>query len=167
MDILSLSTFEASHLAGAHRLSRAAGWPHRVEDWALLLSLSKGAVILEGDAVIATALATPMGPVATANMIIVDADRRGAGLGRQVMEAAMARVSAQEWRLIATKDGLPLYQRMGFEAEGEILQHQGLAQPAARDLPLPPAPMRPTSTRSHRSTRPRRAWSGGISWPPC
>ncbi len=34
-------------------------------------------MILEGDVVIATAFATPMGPVATASMIIVDADRRG------------------------------------------------------------------------------------------
>ncbi len=104
----------------------------------MLLSLSRGAVILEGDTVVATAFATPMGPVAIANMIIVDAAKRGAGLGRRVMEAAMARVSPQEWRLVATKDGLPLYQRMGFAAQGEILQHQGIARPAVRNMPLPP-----------------------------
>ncbi len=138
MDTLTLSTFEATHLAGAHRLSREAGWPHRLEDWALLLSLSQGAVILDGETVVATAFATPMGPVAIANMIIVDVQRRGSGLGRRVMEDAMSRVVAQEWRLVATKDGLPLYERMGFEAQGEILQHQGLARPRERDLPLLP-----------------------------
>ncbi len=83
------------------------------------------------------------------------------------MEAAMARVSAQEWRLIATKDGLPLYERMGFEAEGEILQHQGLAKPTKRDLPLPPRADATDLDDLASSTRPRRAWSGGISWPPC
>ncbi len=138
MDTLTLSTMDATHLRGAHRLSEDAGWPHRQEDWAMLLSLSRGAVILEGDAVVATAFATPMGPVAIANMIIVDAGKRGAGLGRRVMEAAMTRVSPQEWRLVATKDGLPLYQRMGFAAQGEILQHQGSARPAVRNMPLPP-----------------------------
>ena len=137
MDKLTLSAFDATHLAGAHRLSQVASWPHRLEDWALLLSLSTGCVILDGESVIATALATPMGPVATASMIIVDADRRGAGLGRRVLEGAMARVSPKEWRLNATKDGLPLYERMGFEAQGEILQHQGIVRPLGRDLPLP------------------------------
>jgi len=138
MDTLTLSSFEAAHLAGALKLSRAVSWPHRMEDWALLLSLSQGMVILDGEAVLATTLVTPMGQVATVSMIIVDAARRGAGLGRRVMEAAMARISPQEWRLVATQDGLPLYERMGFEAYGEILQHQGIAKPLASDLPLPP-----------------------------
>ncbi len=71
-------------------------------------------------------------------MIIVDAARRGAGLGRRVVEAAMSRIAPKEWRLVATQDGLPLYQSMGFEAYGEILQLQGIARPLARDLPLPP-----------------------------
>jgi GNAT superfamily N-acetyltransferase len=138
MDTLTLSSFETTHLEGALKLSRAVSWPHRMEDWALLLSLSQGAVILDGEAVLATALVTPMGPVATANMIIVDAARRGTGLGRRVVEAAMARISPPEWRLTATQDGLPLYERMGFEACGEILQHQGIAKPLAGNLPMPP-----------------------------
>ena len=138
MDTLTLSAFEAKHLAGAHRLSRAAGWPHRQEDWAMLLSLSQGATILDGDELIATALVTPMGPIATVNMIIVDEARRGAGLGRRVMEAAMSRISPREWRLVATKDGLPLYERMGFQADGEILQHQGVVRAPARAPALPP-----------------------------
>lgn len=138
MDTLTLSPFETAHLAGALKLSRAVAWPHRLEDWALLLSISKGVVVLEGETVLATALVTPMGPVATANMIIVDAARRGAGLGRRVVEAAMSRLAPQEWRLIATKDGLPLYERMGFEAYGEIIQFQGLARTDLPGAPLPP-----------------------------
>lgn len=138
MDTLTLSSFETAHLAGALKLSRAVSWPHRMEDWTLLLSLSQGMVILDGETVLATTLATPMGQVATINMIIVDAARRGAGLGRRVVEAAIARFSPQEWRLVATQDGLPLYERMGFEACGEIHQYQGVAKPLARDLPLPP-----------------------------
>lgn len=132
MDMLTFCAFDDSHIAGAHALSRAVQWPHRAEDWELFLSLSRGAVVLEGETVVATALATPFGDVATANMIIVDAARRGAGLGRRVMEAAMARVSAREWRLVATQDGLPLYEKMGFVGYGEIRQMQGIvAAPGA------------------------------------
>lgn len=137
METLNVTTFETAHLAGALKLSRAVSWPHRMEDWALLLSLSRGVVILDGETVLATALATPMGPVATASMIIVDGARRGAGLGRRVVEAAMARIAPREWRLIATQDGLPLYERMGFETYGEILQFQGMANPSMQNLPLP------------------------------
>lgn len=137
MTTLTFCPFESAHINGALALSRAAQWPHRSEDWALLLSLSRGAVVLDGTDVVATALATQFGPVACANMIIVDAARRGAGLGRRVMEAAMAQVGAEEWRLIATVDGLPLYRKLGFVAYGEIVQHQGIVTAQATGGALP------------------------------
>lgn len=141
MDTLTLAPFEQAHLPGALALSRAVNWPHRPEDWEMFLSLSQGMVVLDGDRVVATALATPFGAVATANMIIVDAERRGGGLGRRVMEAAMARVTATEWRLVATQDGLPLYRKMGYESYGEIFQHQGVARPAVVGAALPDTAM--------------------------
>ena len=49
----------------------------------------------------------------------------------------MARITAPEWRLIATQDGLPLYRKLGFEAYGEIVQHQGLARPETVGQILP------------------------------
>ena len=137
MTTLTFCPFESGHIPGALALSRAAQWPHRAEDWALFLSLSRGAVVLDGPEVVATALATPFGRVACANMIIVDAARRGAGLGRRVMEAAMAQVDAPQWRLIATADGLPLYRKLGFEVCGEIVQHQGIVTAASTGMALP------------------------------
>lgn len=121
------------HLDGALRLSQEAGWPHRREDWALVMDISQGVVALEGDTVVATALVTPYGDVGMVNMIIVDEGMRGRGLGRQIMGRAMALIQPREWRLVATPSGLPLYEKLGFAACGHIQQHQG---PAA-DLPLP------------------------------
>ncbi len=137
MDTLTFCPFDTGHIAGAHALSQGEHWPHRAEDWALFLSLSEGRVVMDGTRVVATALATGFGPVACANMIIVSGDCRGRGLGRQVMEAAMAQVAAQEWRLIATESGLPLYRKMGFVDYGRIVQHQGIvtAAPLAGALP--------------------------------
>ncbi|TNC67215.1 GNAT family N-acetyltransferase [Rubellimicrobium roseum] len=123
------------HLDGAMALSLAEGWPHRLEDWALILSQSEGVVAIDGQQVVATAIAIPFGPVATLGMILVDRRLRGRGLGRRVVEHAMAQLAPREWRLVATQEGLPLYRKLGFEPCGEVQQHQGLARAAPGHLP--------------------------------
>ncbi|PSC05433.1 GNAT family N-acetyltransferase [Alsobacter soli] len=116
------------HLDEALALSRQAGWPHRREDWALVLGLSRGFAAFEGGRLVGTALATPFGAhVATVNMVIVDEAMRGRGLGRRLMDAAMQAVAGREQRLVATRDGLPLYEKLGFRAVGQIVQRQGPA----------------------------------------
>jgi GNAT superfamily N-acetyltransferase len=125
-ETLKLTAFEARHLDGAVGLSRAAGWPHRGEDWALSLSVSVGVVALEGDRVVGTALMTPFGEAcATINLIIIDQNLRGRGLGRKLTSAALALAGERACRLVATEDGLPLYEKLGFTATQEIYQHQG------------------------------------------
>lgn len=132
----ALAAFTPAHLPQALRLSRQAGWPHREKDWALTLSVSQGVVALDEGRVVGTALCSPFGAVATLNMIIVDASMRGRGLGRALMEAIIALAGDREMRLIATAEGLPLYEKLGFRETGQIVQHQGLARAAAPDLPV-------------------------------
>ncbi|WP_199258096.1 GNAT family N-acetyltransferase, partial [Paracoccus binzhouensis] len=132
----ALAGFTAAHLPQALALSRQAGWPHRPEDWALNLSVSRGVVALDGDRVVGTALCSAFGAVATLNMIIVDASMRGRGLGRALMQAVIALAGEREMRLVATAAGLPLYERLGFRATGRIAQHQGIALDAAPGLPV-------------------------------
>ena len=126
---LIFETLNDEHLSGALRMSSDVGWPHRKEDWAFVLSISNGVVATDGDRVVATALATLFPPVGMVNMIIVDAAFRGCGLGRDVMCRAMGKIAPDVWRLVSTKDGLPLYEKAGFHVTGEILQHQGLVKP--------------------------------------
>jgi GNAT superfamily N-acetyltransferase len=132
-DTITFDAFTAAHLDGALHLSQEAGWPHRREDWHLLSRLSRGVVALAAGKVVGTALATRFGTVAMANMIIVDARMRGRGLGRHLMTRAMAGVEVPEWRLTATDDGLPLYEKLGFVATGRVLQYQGV--PVEQALP--------------------------------
>ena len=128
--------FAPEHVAGALRLSREAGWPHRAEDWALTLSVSQGVVaLLEGE-VVGTALCSIFGEVAAINMIIVDARMRGQGLGRRLMRAVLDIAGEGELRLTATTDGLPLYEKLGFEVTGHIAQHQGIARANAPEMPV-------------------------------
>lgn len=129
-DIL-IEPFTDADIDGGVKLSQAAQWPHRHEDWALMLSVSTGVVARDGDEVVGTALCSRFGDIAALNMIIVDQRMRGRGLGRKLMEQAMAAAGTREMSLTATTDGLPLYEKLGFRVTGEILQHQGIAQAAA------------------------------------
>jgi GNAT superfamily N-acetyltransferase len=125
---ISLEAMETGHLDGAVLLSREAGWPHRREDWELVLSVSEGIVALQDGRVVATTIITPFGSDAAAiNMVIVDSAMRGRGLGRRLMDAALEKTGTRSCRLVATKEGLPLYEKLGFVAVGEIIQHQGKA----------------------------------------
>ena len=147
MDPARLADFETRHFDGALRLSRAVGWPHRREDWALNLSLGRGVVALDGEEVVGAAVATFFGAThATLNLVIVDERRRGTGLGRRLTARALDYCEGRETRLVATRDGLPLYEKLGFAVTGRIAQHQAAAHVApgpgdaewarAEDLPM-------------------------------
>ncbi len=129
---IEIKAFTADHLAAAIRLSQEARWPHRREDWQVVQQLSEGVVAVESDGtVVGTALVTPYGPdCATINMVIVDSTMRGRGLGRRLMDAALTIGGTRPLRLIATSDGLPLYEKLGFRETGTILQHQGIVASA-------------------------------------
>lgn len=125
---IDLVAFDPAHLPGALTLSQQASWPHRLEDWRLALALSRGIVALDPDGgVVGTAIMTPYGDThATINMVIVDTGHRGRGLGRRLMDAVLRLAGDRVIRLIATQDGVPLYEKLGFMATGRVAQHQGV-----------------------------------------
>jgi GNAT superfamily N-acetyltransferase len=141
-DANELVAFGPEHLEGAFLLSQQAGWPHRVGDWRMALALSRGFVALadQGSRVIGTALVTPyQNDAATINMVIVEAASRGRGLGRKFMEAALALAGHRAVRLVATENGLALYQKLGFHKTGAIAQHQGRARSVSVPAGIRPA----------------------------
>lgn len=140
-ETISFVALGPEHLDGALKLSRAAGWPHRLEDWQMSLALSEGrAVMSDRGEVLGTIFVTPFHvEAATINMVIVDEALRGRGLGRKLMQAALEIAGSRPLRLIATEDGLPLYQSMGFERIGTIVQQQGQASAVAAPAHVLPA----------------------------
>ncbi|MBX5193984.1 GNAT family N-acetyltransferase [Rhizobium sp. NZLR10] len=132
---IDFAAFGTEHLGAALNLSRQAGWPHRPEDWQMALALSEGVVAIENDRVVGTVLMTPYKQeCATINMVIVDEAMRGRGLGRRLMDAAIELAGKRPLRLVATADGLPLYEKLGFRQTGRILQHQGIAAELAAPM---------------------------------
>ncbi|QWW71103.1 GNAT family N-acetyltransferase [Rhizobium sp. WYJ-E13] len=131
---IDLVTFGPEHLDGAVALSRAESWPHRPEDWAMVQQLSAGVAVVDDQGrVTGTTFMTPFGDdYATINMVIVDKSMRGLGMGRKLMERAFELAGQRPLRLIATKEGLPLYEQLGFVATGTIRQHQGHVQAVGR-----------------------------------
>ena len=133
---IELQAFGPDHIEGAVALSRQENWPHRPQDWQMALQLSIGAVALDDQGrVTGTILVTPYGTdCAMINMVIVDRNVRGKGLGRRLMDQALALAGDRPLRLVATTDGMPLYEKLGFVPSGTILQHQGkVAQLGAPD----------------------------------
>lgn len=131
---INIVAFGPEHIDGALALSRAESWPHRREDWQLVQQLSAGVVAIDAeDRITGTTLVTPYGEdCATINMVIVDKSIRGLGLGRKLMERAFSLAGERPLRLVATKEGLPLYEKLGFVTTGTIRQHQGEVLPVAR-----------------------------------
>lgn len=115
-------------LSAAHKLSRRMKWPHRREDWESLLRLGEGAVAEQDGKIVGTAMGWPYGPdAAYLGMVIVAPALQGHGIGRRVMEAMIERLGKRAILLNATPEGLPLYERLGFQPIGTIHQHQGAA----------------------------------------
>lgn len=132
---IQIATFGPEHIEGAVALSRAEGWPHRREDWILAEQLSSGVAAIAADGrVTGTTLVTRYGNCGTINMVIVDRSMRGLGVGRRLMEEALQLANGLSLRLVATQDGLPLYEKLGFVANGRIVQHQGEVRPVDRPV---------------------------------
>ena len=93
-------------------------------------------VVAELDGALAgTGVGTRNGSVGWVGTIWVEPERRGGGLGRALTQAVIDGLQAVGCRtlvLVATEEGLPLYERMGFELQSRyrILEAPGL-DPAA------------------------------------
>lgn len=129
-DTVELIELEPRHIPEAHRLSSQEKWPHRPEDWAAILEVSRGFGCMSDGQLVGTCIFTPYGETSgTVNMVIVDPSTRGTGLGRRLMQTALDAAEGREARLVATEAGRPLYEKMGFVATGTVTQRQGIAKP--------------------------------------
>ncbi|WP_298400249.1 GNAT family N-acetyltransferase [Sphingobium sp.] len=126
--MVDLRRMTAQDLAAAHDLSSEQKWPHRIEDWEILLGLGFGYVAERDGEVVGTAMAWLYGAdAATLGMVIVSPRAQGMGIGRRLMEAVLGDLGDRTVLLNATDEGAPLYRKLGFEPIGPVFQHQGAA----------------------------------------
>lgn len=111
--------------AAGYRLTLQHSWPHRYEDWQLLLSLGEGYAMEQAGEVIATAAAWRWGTeYASIGVVVVDRDWQGRGIGKQLMTRLMDDFPTYTLRLHATEQGAKLYQKLGFVGCGRLYQYQ-------------------------------------------
>ncbi|MEL6682058.1 MAG: GNAT family N-acetyltransferase [Pseudomonadota bacterium] len=125
-DVVPLTREDVSAAAA---LSATFGWPHRQEDWALMLRIGEGLKIQHEDALTGTVMWWPLGAdAATLGMVMVPKHLQGQGVGTKLMQAALAANAGKTLRLNATPEGMALYRSAGFRDVGVICQNQGIAQ---------------------------------------
>jgi predicted N-acetyltransferase YhbS len=127
---MGLRRLREDDLEAAAALSRAVGWPHRLEDWHFGWRLGEGLVAQAAGRVVGTIMAWRFGAEhATLGHVIVAPEAQGQGHGRRLMMAMLDQLGATtSVKLHATAAGQPLYASLGFVPHGGgVWQHQGTA----------------------------------------
>jgi len=113
-------------VSSALELSIAANWNQTPEDWYRILQLAPGGCRCIDDAgkVIATTTLLPYGTgLGWIGMVLTSNEHRRQGLGRKLIEDAIASAEEQGIRTLkldATDEGRPLYESFGFAVEQPI-----------------------------------------------
>jgi GNAT superfamily N-acetyltransferase len=126
---------EMKDVPALHPLSIGVQWPHRPEDWAMLIRLGQG-VVAEDEIgrVVGSAMWWPMGPdFARIGMVITYPRLQAQGGGRWLMQQIDGAIGSRDKALTATREALRLYLSLGFRSGATVYLHQGtvVATPAA------------------------------------
>lgn len=116
------------------RLSRQAGWNQIESDWLRFMSMEpEGCFVAELDSrPVGTTTTCTFENVAWIAMVLVDEDSRGRGVGGKLLRHSLDYLDGRKVktvRLDATHLGRPLYEKLGFVPEYELVRFQGISRP--------------------------------------
>ncbi len=120
-------------IAAAHGLSVEARWPHRAEDWRLMLAVGHGLVACDATGrVLGSAMWWPFGEgLATIGMVIGLPQLQGRGIGRRLMRRALFRRGRPHDPAHLHGGGPAPLRIGGFRVTGGNTQYQGIVNAAA------------------------------------
>ncbi|WP_336183668.1 GNAT family N-acetyltransferase [Bacillus sp. 205(2023)] len=123
---IELIQLTEKHVPGLLRLSRQAGWPDYGErELQLLVKHGRffGYQNSQEDIISCIGLFL-YGRLASIGLVIVDNEYKRRGLGRRMVNACISQVDENTAiMLCATKEGLPLYEKAGFQTAGSIRKY--------------------------------------------
>ena len=123
------------------RLKAQAGWNQTPADWRRFLQLQPdGCFVARWDGrEVATVTTCIFGSIGWIAMVLVDHEYRHRGIGTRLVQHALQFLDQRcipTARLDATALGRPIYERLGFVAEYELMRMEGLATRVDREHPL-------------------------------
>jgi GNAT superfamily N-acetyltransferase len=144
--MLSIRLMTAADVPLGMRLKEQAGWNQTEADWRRYLELqADGCFVAElNGRTVGTAATSIFGAVAWIALVLVDETVRGRGIGTALMQHALAFLDARHIptvRLDATHLGQPVYEKLGFVGEYELVRYEDVlpAGPAVTGVePAPP-----------------------------
>src|SRR5262245_10020167 len=128
--MLVIRPFTDADVSLGMRLKTQAGWNQLEGDWRRMLAMQPdGCFVAEHEGTAAgTCMTCMFGDVAGIAMMLVEQSLRGKGIGRALMEHALAFLDCRTVgtiRLDATPMGQPLYEKLGFKAEYSLARYAG------------------------------------------
>ncbi|KIL74498.1 GNAT family N-acetyltransferase [Bacillus badius] len=120
---LPITGLHERDIPGLIALSKSVGWDYHTEE--LKTILSSGVVMghknEKGEVVSSAAIIPYDTASASLGMVIVNDQYRGQGLGKKAVQSCIDQVSADTAiMLIATPEGQPLYEKLGFKEVGHV-----------------------------------------------
>jgi ribosomal protein S18 acetylase RimI-like enzyme len=114
------------------RLKTQAGWNQTETDWRRFLRMQPdGCFVAQwGGQDVATTTTCIFGSVGWIAMVLVDTEYRHRGVGTRLVQHALSFLDERQIptaRLDATALGRPVYERLGFAAEYELMRMEGVA----------------------------------------
>ena len=114
------------------RLMQQAGWNHLESDWLRFLKLGpRGCLVAElHGRRVGTTMTITFDTVAWIAMVLVEEDKRGQGIGTAMLKHALHYLDGcniKTVRLDATHLGRPIYEKLGFMPEYELVRFEGIA----------------------------------------
>lgn len=128
--MICIRQMTAADVAFGMRLKADAGWNQTEQDWRRFLTLwPDGCFVAQGqEQLLGTVITGTFDSVGWIGMMLVSSKFRGRGIGTALMRHALEsldRSGVTSVRLDATPMGLPLYQKMGFETQFQIIRYGG------------------------------------------
>ncbi|MGA4722209.1 GNAT family N-acetyltransferase [Fictibacillus nanhaiensis] len=116
--VLKIEQFDSNAVFRLIELSESVGWDYDEQEIHTILSSGciYGHKNRDGRIVSSAAIIPYDTNIASIGMVIVSPDYRGLGLGKEVTQTCIDRVSTDtSIMLISTEEGKPLYERLGFK----------------------------------------------------
>ena len=137
MEGTRIRRLEERDIDAAIALTDLEAWGYTREDFRRLLALSPdGCFVAERDGrMVGVLTTTTYEGLAFLGAVIVAPELRGKGVGKEMMEAALAHLRAtgvRTVRLNAYLNAIPFYERLGFRREYEVIRWHGPAAPGGQ-----------------------------------